>query len=71
MWRLTKVDNGNEHSMVEKNGRKYYFCEDGHSFDRKACGMYCFHKPGAEHVTWKERKEIFCHGKKDRDGECV
>ena len=56
MWRPTKVDNGNEHSMVEKNGRKYYFCEDGHSFDRKACGMYCFHKPGAEHVTWKERK---------------
>ena len=56
MWCLTKGDNDKEYSMVQKNGKKYYFCKDGHSFNGVKCGMYCFHKPGAGHIARKERK---------------
>jgi hypothetical protein len=55
-WRLTKVDNGKEHSMINKDGKFYYWCEDGHYWNGKECGMYVFHKPGEGHRLWKERK---------------
>ena len=57
MWRLTKVENGEEHCKVVRGGRTYYWCEDGHSFDGKKCGMYVSHKPGAEHIAWQKKKD--------------
>jgi hypothetical protein len=59
LWRLKKVHSSEEHCMVERDGAKYYWCEDGHSFENKPCGMYCIHKPGAGHVAWLARKERF------------
>lgn len=56
MWRLTKVENNEEHNKVFRNGRTYYWCNDGHSFDGTKCGMYVYHKPGAEHVAWQKKK---------------
>ena len=58
MWLLTKIENGEEHCKVVRRGRTYYWCEDGrHSFDGKKCGMYVFHKPGAEHIAWQKKKD--------------
>ena len=54
-WRLTKIDNGKEHSAIEKNGKTWYFCEDGHKYDEKDCGMYVLHKPGQGHIEWRKR----------------
>jgi hypothetical protein len=45
--------------MIERNGTKWYWCEDGHSFENKPCGIYCMHKPGDGHVAWLVRKEKF------------
>jgi len=59
LWRLKKVQSSEEHCMVERDGAKWYWCEDGHSFENKPCGMYCIHKPGAGHVTLLARKEMF------------
>jgi hypothetical protein len=59
LWRLKKVSNSKEHCMIERNGAKWYWCEDGHSFENKPCGMYCMHKPGDGHVAWLARKEKF------------
>ena len=56
-WRVEKVDNGKEFNQVEMHGREYYWCEDGHFYDGKKCGMYCNHKPGAEHQAWYEKKQ--------------
>ena len=55
MWRLTKIDNGKEHSAIEKDGKTWYFCEDGHQFDGKVVGMYVLHKPGQGHLDWRKR----------------
>ena len=57
MWRLTKIENGEEHCKIVRGDRTYYWCEDGHSFDKKKCGMYVFHKPGAEHIEWQKKKD--------------
>jgi hypothetical protein len=59
LWRLKKVQSSEEHCMVEKDGAKWYWCEDGHSFENKPCGMYCIHKPGAGHVAWLARKKKY------------
>jgi hypothetical protein len=64
LWRLKKVSNSEVHCMIEHNGAKWYWCEDGHSFENKPCGMYCMHKPGDGHVAWLAQKEKF---KKDND----
>lgn len=54
-WRLTKVDNKEEHHMVERDGKKWYWCDE-HYRDNKKCGMYCTHTPGEGHIKWQERK---------------
>ena len=59
LWRLKKVSNSEVHCMIERDGAKWYWCEDGHSFENKSCGMYCMHKPGDGHVAWLARKEKF------------
>jgi hypothetical protein len=57
--RLKKVQSTEEHCMVERDGAKWYWCEDGHFFENKQCGMYCIHKPGDGHIAWLARKEKF------------
>ena len=59
MCRLKKVQSTEEHCMVERDGAKWYWCEDGHFFENKQCGMYCIHKPGDGHIAWLARKEKF------------
>jgi hypothetical protein len=45
--------------MIECNCAKWYWCKDGHSFENKACGMFCMHKAGDGHVAWLARKEKY------------
>jgi hypothetical protein len=59
LWRLEKIPSSAEHNMVEPEGQKWYWCKDGHSFQNKECGMYCWHKPGAGHVAWLACKEKY------------
>ncbi len=59
LWWLKKVSNSEVHCMIERDGAKWYWCEDGHLFDNKPCGMYCMHKPGDGHVAWLAQKEKF------------
>jgi hypothetical protein len=59
LWRLKKIPSTEEHCMVERDGVKWYWCEDGHFFENKQCGMYCIHKPGDGHIAWLARKEKF------------
>ena len=52
-WRSTRVENDNEHNMIARDGRYWYWCED-------CGGMYCMHKPGKAHKEWQkwqQRKE--------------
>ncbi len=44
--------NSDEHCMIERDGAKLYWCEDGHLFEYKPCRMYCMHKPGDGHLAW-------------------
>lgn len=55
-WRLTKLENGKIYGEIERDGRQWWFCEDGHKWDGKECGMYCTHKPGEGHQRWLENK---------------
>jgi hypothetical protein len=71
LWRLKKVQSSEEHCMVEKDGAKWYWCEDGHSFENKPCGMYCIHKPGAGHVAWLERKEKYKQSEAAKKGKTI
>ena len=56
-WRLTKVNkNGAEFNMVEKYGKKYFWC-DQHQYPQcNTSGMNVFHKP-TEHDAWKAQKD--------------
>ncbi len=58
-WRLKKVLNSEEHCMVQQDGAKYYWCEDGHFFENKSCGMYCMHMPGDGCIAGLTQKEKF------------
>jgi hypothetical protein len=71
LWRLKKVQSSEEHCMIEKDGAKWYWCEDGHSFENKPCGMYCIHKPGAGHVAWLERKEKYKQTEAAKKGKTI
>ena len=51
-WRLTKLDNGKEFGEVERDGKKWWWCEDGHMYNNVKCGMYVRHKPGQGHKDW-------------------
>jgi hypothetical protein len=35
LWRLKKVSNSEVHCMIERDGAKWYWCEDRHSFENK------------------------------------
>jgi hypothetical protein len=59
LWRLKKVLSSEEHCMVKQDGAKWYWCEDGHSFENKLCGIYCMHKPGDGHIAWLAQKDKF------------
>ena len=59
LWHLKKVPSSEEHCMVQRDGAKWYWCEDGHSFENKPCGMYCMHKPGDGHIAWLAQKDKF------------
>ena len=57
LWRLEKVDNKNEHNMVERDGKTWYWC-DKHKYNNKGVtthGMYVTHKPDG-HDAWMERR---------------
>jgi len=71
LWRLKKVQSSEEHCMVKRDGAKWYWCEDGHSFKNKPCGMYCIHKPGAGHVAWLERKEKYKQAEAAKKGKTI
>jgi hypothetical protein len=57
-WCLTKVENGNEFRMVEKDGTKLWWCDKHKHLDSKQLGMYVFHKL-TEHDAWKQRKNEY------------
>ena len=57
-WRLTKVNNNVEFNMIEKNGKKFYWCDQHQYPGCETKGMYVFHKPD-EHDAWKARKDEF------------
>jgi hypothetical protein len=64
LWRLKKVDNKAEYSMIERDGKTWYWC-DMHQYNNKGVvtqGMYVFHKPGAEHDAWCAKKDCFKKG---------
>jgi hypothetical protein len=64
LWHLEKVDNKAEHSMIERDGRTWYWC-DNHTYNNKGVvtqGMYVYHKPGAEHDAWRAKKDFFKKG---------
>jgi len=64
LWRLKKVDSKAEHSMIERDGKTWYWC-DNHTYNNKGVvtqGMYVFHKPGAEHDAWRAKKDRFKKG---------
>jgi hypothetical protein len=44
MWCLTKIENGNEFKMIEKDGTKYYWCDKHKHPNSDQSGMYVFHK---------------------------
>jgi hypothetical protein len=59
LWHIQKVPSSKEHCMAKRDGAKWYWCEDGHSFKNKPCGMYCMHKPGDGHIAWLAQKEMY------------
>jgi hypothetical protein len=57
-WHLTKVENGNESNMFEKDGTKLWYCDKHKRPDSEQSGMYIFHKP-TEYNAWKQRKNKY------------
>ena len=54
-WQLMKVNNKEEHNLVEQDGKKWYWCSE-HYHNNQKCRMYCTHMPGDGHVKWQEHK---------------
>ncbi len=54
-WYLTKVNNGAEINMVEKDGKKLYWCDQHQYPGNTTKGMYVFHKP-SDHDSWTAKK---------------
>ena len=69
------VENGKEFGKVERDGKKWWWCEDGHMYNNVKCGMYVCHKPGQGHKDWlvfkaKQNKERNARrGKRDREDD--
>jgi hypothetical protein len=57
-WHLTKIDNGKEFNIVDKDGTKYYWCDKHKHPDSEQSGMYVFHKP-MDHDAWKKKRDKF------------
>ncbi len=57
-WCLTKVENGNQFNMVEKDGTKLWCCDKHKHPDSKQSGMYVFHKQ-TENYAWKQGKNKY------------
>ncbi len=55
-WCLTKVNNGADFNMIEKDGMKYFWCDQHQYPGCDTSGMYVFHKP-TEHDAWKACKD--------------
>ena len=59
LWRVDKVDNKLEHSMIERDGKTWYWC-DKHKYNGKngavSNGMYVLHKPD-QHDNWFEQRK--------------
>ena len=56
-WHLEKVDNKVEHSMIERDGKTWYWC-DKHKYNNKGVitnGMYVTHKPDG-HDDWVAKR---------------
>ncbi len=49
--------------MIERDGKKFWWCGDGHKWEGKECPMYCNHKPGAQHNRWLEQKQKWLAGR--------
>jgi hypothetical protein len=52
------VSNNVEFNMVEKDGKKFYWCDEHQFPNCETKGMYVLHKP-TEHDAWKARKNEF------------
>ncbi len=65
MWCLTKIENGNEFKMIEKDGTKYYWCDKHKHPNSDQSGMYVFHK-SIKHNAQKKKKDDFNARKKGR-----
>ena len=74
-WRLTKLDNGKEFGEVERDGKKWWWCEDGHMYNNVKCGMYVRHKPGQGHKDWlvfkaeRNKERNARRGKREREDD--
>ena len=59
LWRVDKVNNKLEHSMIERDGKTWYWC-DKHKYNGKngavSNGMYVTHKPD-QHDSWFEQRK--------------
>ncbi len=56
LWHLKKVDNKAKHSMIERDGKTWYWCDE-HQYNNKGVvtqGIYVFH--GTEHYAWRAKK---------------
>ena len=65
-WRVTKMNNGKEHNEVKKDGKKRFWCTDGHKFNGEAVGVYCNHRPGAEHVAWRAKVDAWKEKRREK-----
>ncbi len=64
LLRLEKVDNKAKHSMIEWDGKTWYWCDE-HQYNNKGVvtqSMYIFYKPGTEHYAWRAKKDCFKKG---------
>jgi hypothetical protein len=64
LWHLKKVNNKAKHSMIERDGKTWHWC-DKHKYSNTGVvtqGMYVFHKPGPEHDAWCAKKDQFKKG---------
>jgi hypothetical protein len=64
-WRLTKIDDSNKFSMVDKDCTKYYWYDNHKHPNSEQSGMYIFHKP-TDHDEWKRKRNFFNSRKKGK-----
>ena len=57
-WHLVKSENDKELGEIMLDKKQWFFCEIGHAFDDKNCGMYDCHRPREEDIIWQESKDV-------------